>query len=37
LRDEYTRTIAPARALAVETLKLARTLSDLGNYERFKL
>jgi hypothetical protein len=31
LRDEYTRTIAPARALAAETLKLERTLSDLVN------
>ena len=31
LRDEYTRTIAPARALAAETLKLERALSDLGN------
>jgi hypothetical protein len=31
LRDEYTRTIAPARALAVETLALERTLSDLVN------
>ena len=31
LRDEYTRTIEPARALAVETLKLERTLSDLVN------
>ena len=29
LRDEYTRTIAPARALAAETLTLERTLSDL--------
>jgi hypothetical protein len=31
LRDEYTRTIEPALALAVETLKLKRTLSDLVN------
>jgi hypothetical protein len=31
LRDEYTRTIAPARALAAETLALERTLSDLVN------
>jgi hypothetical protein len=31
LRDEYTRTIAPARALAAETLKLESTLSDLVN------
>ena len=31
LRDEYTRTIAPFRALAAETLKLERTLSDLVN------
>jgi hypothetical protein len=31
LRDEHTRTIAPARALAAETLKLERTLSDLVN------
>ena len=31
LRDEYTRTIEPARALAAETLKLERTLSDLVN------
>ena len=31
LRDEYTRTIAPARAIAVETLALERTLSDLVN------
>jgi hypothetical protein len=31
LRDEYTRTIAPARALATETLTLERTLSDLVN------
>src|ERR1035437_8977362 len=29
LRDEYTRTIDPALALAAETLKLERTLSDL--------
>ena len=31
LRAEYTRTIEPARALAVETLTLERTLSDLVN------
>jgi hypothetical protein len=31
LRAEYTRTIAPARALAAETLSLERTLSDLVN------
>ena len=31
MRDEYARTIAPARALAAETLKLERTLSDLVN------
>ena len=31
LRDEYTRTIEPARALAAETLKLERTPSDLVN------
>jgi hypothetical protein len=31
LRAEYTRTIDPARALAAETLKLERTLSDLVN------
>ena len=31
LRDEYTRNIAPARALAAETLNLERTLSDLVN------
>ena len=31
LRDEYTRTIEPALALAAETLKLERTLSDLVN------
>ena len=31
LRDEYTRTIAPARALATETQTLERTLSDLVN------
>ncbi len=31
LRDEYTRTIEPARALAAETLNLERTLSDLVN------
>jgi hypothetical protein len=31
LRDEYTRTIEPARARAVETLKLERALSDVVN------
>jgi hypothetical protein len=31
LRDEYTHTIEPARALAAETLTLERTLSDLVN------
>ena len=31
MRDEYTRTIEPARALAAETLKTERTLSDLVN------
>jgi hypothetical protein len=31
LRAEYTRTIAPARARAAETLNLERTLSDLVN------
>jgi hypothetical protein len=31
LREEYTRTIDPARALAAEALKLERTLSDLVN------
>jgi hypothetical protein len=31
LREEYTRTIAPARALATETMKLERTLSDIVN------
>jgi aryl-alcohol dehydrogenase-like predicted oxidoreductase len=31
LRDEYTRTIAPARALAAEALALERTLSELAN------
>jgi hypothetical protein len=31
LREEYTRTIAPARARAAETLTLERTLSDLVN------
>jgi hypothetical protein len=31
LRVEYTRTIEPALALAAETLKLERTLSDLVN------
>ena len=31
LRNEYTRTIDPAHALAGEALKLERTLSDLIN------
>ncbi len=31
LRDEYTRTILPARALAAEALQLERTLNDLVN------
>ena len=31
MREEYARTIAPARALAAETLNLERTLSDLVN------
>jgi hypothetical protein len=31
LRDEQTRTIEPARALAAETLNLERTLSNLVN------
>jgi len=31
LRDEYTRSIEPARALAAEALKLELTLSDLVN------
>ena len=31
MRDGYIRTIAPARALAAETLTLERTLSDLVN------
>jgi hypothetical protein len=31
LREEYTRSIEPARALAAETLELERTLSDLIN------
>ena len=31
LREEYTRSIEPARALATETLTLERTLSDLVN------
>jgi hypothetical protein len=31
LRGEYTRTIAPARALAAETLTLGRALSDLSS------
>jgi len=33
LRAEYTRSIEPARALAAETLKLERTLSDLVNQD----
>jgi hypothetical protein len=31
LRDEYTRTLEPARTLATETLKLERALNDLVN------
>jgi hypothetical protein len=31
LREEYTRTITPARVLAAETLTLERALSDLVN------
>jgi hypothetical protein len=31
LRDEYTRTGEPARALAAETLTLERTLSEFSN------
>ena len=31
MRDEYTRTIEPSRALAAETLTLERTLRDLVN------
>ena len=31
MRDEYTRSMARARALAAETLALERTLSDLVN------
>ena len=31
LREEYTRTIEPARALAAEPLTPERTLSDLAN------
>jgi hypothetical protein len=31
LRDEYSRTIAPARALAAERFTLERTLSNLVN------
>jgi hypothetical protein len=31
LREEYTRTIEPARSLAAETLGLERTLNDLVN------
>jgi len=30
-REEYARSIDPARALAAETLKLERSLSDLVN------
>ena len=32
LRDDYTRTIEPARALAAETLTLERNLSALVNH-----
>jgi hypothetical protein len=32
LCEECTRSIEPARALAAETLKLERTLSDLVNH-----
>ena len=32
MRDEYTRTIEPARAIAAETLALERILSDLVNH-----
>jgi hypothetical protein len=31
VRDEYTRTIAPARARAAEPLALERTFTDLVN------
>jgi hypothetical protein len=31
LQDEYSRTLEPARALAAETLKLERALSDIVN------
>ena len=31
LRDEYTRTIEPASAIAAEALTVERTLSDLVN------
>ena len=31
LREEYTRSIKPARALAAETLTLERTLSDFAD------
>ena len=31
MRDEYTRAIEPARALAAESLALERSLSDLVN------
>ena len=31
MRDEYTRTLEPARALAAETLTPERALSDLVN------
>jgi aryl-alcohol dehydrogenase-like predicted oxidoreductase len=31
LREEYTRSIEPARALTAEAFKLERTLSDLVN------
>jgi hypothetical protein len=36
LREEYTRTIEPARALAAETVTLERTLSDLVNRKRVR-
>ena len=35
LRDEYTRTIEPARALAAETFILERTLSGLVSQAYF--
>jgi hypothetical protein len=35
LLGEYTRTIAPARTLAAETLILERSLSDLVNQAYF--